>query len=165
MPHFCVAHGFFWAKRIIVGPKFRRLTAREAEAVLLHEVGHCKLRHAEKRVLAVLMSWRVTVLYLKAMWRVGRRFRGGLSSTLAQRMIESETEAILKAAPALAALHRRQELEADTFAAACGYGVDLVQFFRRITHGGGAGHPTPDERVAHLEAILKESSNGLHSPV
>ena len=45
-------------KKIVVGPGFLRLSEREAGAVLLHEAGHCKLHHLEKRL---SMVWLVLV--------------------------------------------------------------------------------------------------------
>ena len=48
------SRGLWRWKKIIVGPQFKNLSEREAGAVLLHEAGHCKLRHLEKRI---SMAW------------------------------------------------------------------------------------------------------------
>lgn len=49
----------FWRwNKIVVGPAWRGLPEREAGAVLLHEAGHVKLRHFEKRL---RMLWLVFV--------------------------------------------------------------------------------------------------------
>jgi Zn-dependent protease with chaperone function len=52
------SRGIWRWKKIVVGPSFLRLDEREAGAVLLHEAGHCKLRHLEKRL---TMLWLVLV--------------------------------------------------------------------------------------------------------
>ncbi len=46
-------------KKVFVGPVFCAFPPREQQALLLHEVGHCKLRHLERRLLAalVLLFW------------------------------------------------------------------------------------------------------------
>lgn len=50
------SRGIWRWKKIILGNAFHQLSEREAKAVLLHEVGHCKLRHLEKRL---TMLWLV----------------------------------------------------------------------------------------------------------
>jgi Zn-dependent protease with chaperone function len=52
------SRGIWRWKKIVVGPSFNRLDDREAGAVLLHEAGHCKLRHLEKRL---KMLWLVLI--------------------------------------------------------------------------------------------------------
>lgn len=45
-------------KAIVVGPAFVRLPADQQAAVLLHEAGHCKLRHLERRLARLwLLLW------------------------------------------------------------------------------------------------------------
>jgi Zn-dependent protease with chaperone function len=48
------SRGLWRWKRIFVGPSFRSFPPREQAAMLLHEVGHCKLRHLERRIFAAL---------------------------------------------------------------------------------------------------------------
>ncbi len=48
------SRGLFRWKMIFVGPKIRAFPPREQQALLIHEVGHCKLRHLERRILAAL---------------------------------------------------------------------------------------------------------------
>lgn len=50
------SRGLWRWKKIVLGPKFLGLPDREKAAVLLHEVGHCKLHHLEKRI---SMVWLV----------------------------------------------------------------------------------------------------------
>lgn len=109
-----VARGYWRWKRIDIGPAFLQLSDREKGACLLHEAGHCTLRHAEKRI---LNAWLILfgVKRLLAYWHA-------------------------------------QELEADRYAAACGYGMDMVQFLSRFTRPQRwpMTHPEPRERIAHL---------------
>lgn len=109
-----VARGVLRWKRIVVGPAFLRLPEREQGACLLHEAGHCKLRHAEKRI---LKAWLILF---------------GL-----KRLI---------------AYWHAQELEADRYAAGCGYGLDLVAFLSRFNRPQPwpMMHPAPGERIAQL---------------
>ncbi len=44
------ARGIGRWERIVVGPKFLCFPPREQQALLLHEVGHRKLKHLEKRL-------------------------------------------------------------------------------------------------------------------
>lgn len=50
------SRGLWRWKQIVVGNNFFRFPPREQQAILLHEVGHCKLRHLEKRILS---TWLV----------------------------------------------------------------------------------------------------------
>lgn len=52
------SRGLWRWKKILIGPLFLRLSEREAGAALLHEAGHCKLRHLEKRL---TMAWLVLI--------------------------------------------------------------------------------------------------------
>lgn len=61
---FAESRGLFRWKRIFLGPRFLSLPPREQQALLLHEAGHCKLHHLEKRILACLTFWPPKVLKL-----------------------------------------------------------------------------------------------------
>ena len=50
------SRGIWPWKRIFLGPSFAEFPSREQAAILLHAVGHCKMRHLEKRIAG---SWRV----------------------------------------------------------------------------------------------------------
>lgn len=102
-------------KRIKIGPSFWQLTPREAEAVLLHEAGHCKLYHLEQRLLWI--------------W---------LALVSPRRLIE---------------MCHEQEYAADRFAAAAGYGLDLVSLFTRMHEGNDTAvnfHPPLAARIERL---------------
>lgn len=46
-------------KKIVVGPTFLEFAPREQQAILLHEVAHCKLFHVEQRIAKLwLILWR-----------------------------------------------------------------------------------------------------------
>jgi Zn-dependent protease with chaperone function len=51
------SRGLWPFKRIVVGPGIRAFAEREQQAILLHEVGHCKMFHLEKRILRVLTAF------------------------------------------------------------------------------------------------------------
>jgi Zn-dependent protease with chaperone function len=51
LPYISDSRGLWRWKEIVVGPSYFALTAREKQAVLAHEAGHCKLLHLEKRIL------------------------------------------------------------------------------------------------------------------
>ena len=52
---FADSRGFWRWKWIVVGPHFARLPPEFKKVVLLHEVGHVKLRHHEKRIARLWM--------------------------------------------------------------------------------------------------------------
>src|SRR5262245_7646278 len=54
----CRARGIWFFTKISVGPTFFRFPPREQMALLVHEVGHCRLRHIEARLRAIwLLFW------------------------------------------------------------------------------------------------------------
>lgn len=55
-PGLCESRGIWRWKKIVVGPPFTRFPPREQQAILLHEVGHAKLKHVEQRLLA---AWKI----------------------------------------------------------------------------------------------------------
>lgn len=55
----CESRGLWRWKGIVVGPVFQRFPDREKQALLLHEAGHCKLRHLEARTARLWwLLWR-----------------------------------------------------------------------------------------------------------
>jgi len=154
MEHLCDSRGIFFPE-IVVGPAFMQLGERQGQAVLLHEVGHCKLRHALKRLIAVLSSPLATWLYSRSMLRVARAYFRRMESPEAQRMIQQELIAINKRIPHLRELTFNQEYQADFYAAQCGYGGDLVYLFSKMTEPAGGLHPSHESRIARLLACSK----------
>lgn len=51
------SRGLWPFKRIIVGPGLRAFPEREQAAILLHEAGHCKMFHLEKRILRAFTAF------------------------------------------------------------------------------------------------------------
>lgn len=53
------SRGLWRWKKIFVGPSLRAFPPREQQALLIHEVGHCKMFHLERRLLwaCVLIFW------------------------------------------------------------------------------------------------------------
>lgn len=53
------SRGVFRWKRIFIGPTLRAFPPREQAALLIHEAGHCKLKHLEWRILwaFLLIFW------------------------------------------------------------------------------------------------------------
>jgi Zn-dependent protease with chaperone function len=50
-------------KKVVVGPLFMQFPPREQQAILLHEVAHCKLFHVEHRLKNLwLLFWRPSSL-------------------------------------------------------------------------------------------------------
>jgi len=52
------SRGIWPFKRVVIGPAIRNFTNDEAQAILMHELGHCKLFHLEKRLLRLWMIFR-----------------------------------------------------------------------------------------------------------
>jgi Zn-dependent protease with chaperone function len=68
------SQGFLWRKKIVVRPDFFKFPAREQQAFLLHEAAHCKLFHAEKRILRLLV-WPFGIFaYCRAQEFIADRF-------------------------------------------------------------------------------------------
>lgn len=44
------SRGIFWFKRIYYGPHLYEFSPVQQYALLVHELGHCKLRHLEQRI-------------------------------------------------------------------------------------------------------------------
>ena len=62
---------------IVVGPAFLRFPPGEQSALLLHEVGHCKLRHIRARILTLLTRpWRLAALCREQEFEADRFARG-----------------------------------------------------------------------------------------
>lgn len=58
-PGIVETRGIFRWKRIVVGKAFLAFPEREQQAILLHEVGHVKLNHVERRL---LRAWQIVFL-------------------------------------------------------------------------------------------------------
>ena len=72
-------------KEIVVGPSFLRFPPAEQQALLLHEVGHCKLQHIKQRVAVMLICpWKLAALCREQEFEADRFVRThGLGGALA----------------------------------------------------------------------------------
>lgn len=58
----CDSRGILLWKEIVVGPMLMSFPPREQQAFVLHEAGHCKLNHVEKRFLSLWKIFRPKAL-------------------------------------------------------------------------------------------------------
>lgn len=120
------------------------LTAREAEAVMLHEYGHAHCGHTHKLVVSFVAGWGAQ-LGCGASFQVtgDRRWFLAFMSAFTARSVGE------------ALLHKHFEYEADSFAVAAGYGDALSSALMKITAGHtgefSLTHPSTDRRVARIK--------------
>ena len=79
------SRGLWPFKRIVVGPFFSIFGDREKQAILLHEAGHCKMFHLEKRVVRAFTSiFRPSLLseYCRAQEFAADQFAAGCGYAL-----------------------------------------------------------------------------------
>jgi Zn-dependent protease with chaperone function len=135
------ARGFWWNKRIVVGPAWLKLDPRTQRSILLHEVCHCKGFHMEQRALGMILLGIPAVL---------------LPLPLVLALLAFGAIYFL-----LYRLGVQQELAADAFAAEQGYGVELLAWVKKM--GPPLEPPTyypPFEaRCNKLEAKIKEKGD------
>jgi Zn-dependent protease with chaperone function len=135
--HCAEARGYLRWKYISVGSRWFELTGAEAFAALAHEVGHCRGWHAEIR-LGMFVAAALPALYFLP-WPVTA---GLLASAV---LFECAAE-----------ISKRQELQADAFAADRGHGPHIVAFLERcrkipVEHDPGSFYPTLLERIEKLK--------------
>ncbi|TDR72997.1 M48 family metallopeptidase [Paludibacterium purpuratum] len=162
--------GFGSAKRIVFfDTLITHLTPAEIEAVLAHELGHFKLRHVLKRILATF------ALSLISLWLLGQLvdaswfYQGlGVASTgPAQALLLFFL--VLPAftfplTPLMSRLSRRHEFEADDFAARQTDARDLISALVKLYRDNAStltpdplysafydSHPPATLRIAHLK--------------
>ncbi len=135
-----------------------RLAPGEVEAVLAHELGHFKLKHVPKRMLAIFGA-SLAALALLGWLAQQQWFYTGLGVTpnlgapndalaLLLLMFALPPFAFL-ATPFAAALSRKHEFEADAYACAQSSGSDLAQALVKL-HEDNAGTLTPDPLYARF---------------
>lgn len=139
--------GFLWWKKIAVGPGFLELTERQRGAVLLHEVGHCKLWHSERILLHTILRPRLLWAIIAASFAAARKFKTETPEALI--WFQSEIE---RRAPGVGAYRQVLEAQADLYAKGCGYGPELAQVLLSPAGGGGPFHPSPTVRARMLLA-------------
>lgn len=136
------ARGFFWHRRIVIGPAWMRLDPRTQRAVLLHEARHLLRFHREQRVAMCVLAALPVVLFVP--WPIMAAVAGGWAIFMAMEK-----------------LMQRHELDADAFAAEHGYGKDLLALVKKS--GPPPKLPTfyPDyeKRCDALERRIKEKGD------
>jgi STE24 endopeptidase len=161
--------GFGAAKRIVLFDTLvSRLQPAEVEAVLAHELGHYKLRHIVK---GMAISWGFSFLLLAALGLLAGRswFYEGLGMTTATMPVALllfmlvVPEFTFFVQPLLSLFSRKNEYEADRYAAANADAGELVRALVKLYHDNSAtltpdplhsayydSHPPAAMRIARL---------------
>ena len=151
--------GFGAAKRVVFyDTLLARLAGGEVEAVLAHELGHFKLHHIRKRMLAMtvltlaffaLLGWLVT----RSWFYTGLGVRPNLAVAndalaLILLLLAGSVFGVF-ASPLLAGWSRRDEFEADAFASRHADGSALASALLKL-HEDNAATLTPDPLYARF---------------
>jgi STE24 endopeptidase len=161
--------GFGAAKRIVLFDTLvSRLRPAEVEAVLAHELGHYKLRHIVK---GMALSWAFSFALLLALGLLAQQpwFYEGLGMRTATLPIALALfmlvvpEFTFFVQPLLSLFSRRNEYEADRYAAANADAAELVRALVKLYHDNSAtltpdplhsayydSHPPAAMRIARL---------------
>jgi STE24 endopeptidase len=161
--------GFGAAKRIVLFDTLvSRLQPAEVEAVLAHELGHYKLRHIVK---AMALSWAFSFVLLSVLGLLGGQpwFYQGLGMQTATLPIALllfmlvMPEFIFFLQPLLSLFSRKNEYEADRYAARYANAAELVRALVKLYHDNSAtltpdplhsayydSHPPAAMRIARL---------------
>lgn len=156
LPLVAKASGLWPFKSIVLGGWWFHLDGAEKQAVLLHEVGHCKHWHMEKRVLWIALALLTPKLWrglLKGMDnRATADIRQWMASKAGRQWMRDSVPRFL-----IDVFHD-QEYEADEFAARRGYGVELISAILKIPDHpeGSVLYPTHEAR----EKMVKELNHG-----
>jgi STE24 endopeptidase len=164
--------GFGAAKRIVLFDTLvSRLRPAEVEAVLAHELGHYKLRHIVK---GMALSWAFSFVLLLALGFLAHQpwFYQGLGMQTATLPIGLALfmlvvpEFTFFVQPLLSLFSRRNEYEADRYAAANANAAELVRALVKLYHDNSAtltpdplhsayydSHPPAAMRIARLRTI------------
>ena len=136
-----------------------RLSPGEVEAVLAHELGHFKLRHVPKRMLAIFgaslaalaaLGWLAQQQWFYTGLGVAPNLPGTPSDALALLLLMFALPPFgFLVTPVAAALSRRHEFEADAYACAQASGQDLARALVKL-HEDNAGTLTPDPVYARF---------------
>jgi STE24 endopeptidase len=147
------------AKRVVFfDTLLARLAPAEVEAVLAHELGHFKLKHVPKRMLAIfgaslaalaLLGWLAQQPWFYAGLGVAPNLPGSApNDALALLLLMFALPPFgFLAAPIASALSRKHEFEADAYACAQADARALAQALVKL-HEDNAGTLTPDPLYA-----------------
>ena len=164
--------GFGAAKRIVLFDTLvSRLQPAEVEAVLAHELGHYKLRHIVK---GMILSWAFSFVLLFALGMLAGKpwFHQGLGvdtvtlpvALLLFMLVVGEFTFFVQ--PLLSLFSRKNEYEADRYAAQYASPAELAQALVKLYHDNSAtltpdplhsayydSHPPAAMRIARLRTI------------
>jgi STE24 endopeptidase len=164
------------AKRVVFfDTLLSRLTPSELEAVLAHELGHFKLKHVPKRMLAMfaaslaalaLLGWLAQQPWFYAGLGVAPNVGGVPNDALALLLLMFALPPFgFLVRPLAAAYSRKHEFEADAYASAHANGRDLAAALVKLQEDNAAtltpdplyvrfyySHPPTVERLAALNA-------------
>ncbi len=172
--------GFGRAKRIVFfDTLLERLDAAEIEAVLAHELGHFRHRHILRRI-AISFALSAAGLWLLSWLANQPWFYQGLGLTPAPEMIEAAALVLFFVAlpvftfplgPLMSLLSRRDEFEADAFAASHADGDALVAALVKLYQDNAStltpdpvhsifydSHPPAAVRIGRLRALTSSPS-------
>jgi STE24 endopeptidase len=158
-------------KRIVLyDTLINTLSTREVVAVLAHEVGHYRLRHTQHTLLLSLLNSFI-LLYVFSLLvdnttlahAMGGRFATFELGLIAFTLLYSPVELVIGIL--MNALSRRNEYQADRFAADCGLAAPLASALKKLAVGSLTNltpsrayvfcyysHPTLLQRLQRLEA-------------
>jgi STE24 endopeptidase len=163
------------AKRVVFfDTLLARLTPGEVEAVLAHELGHFKLRHVPKRMLALfgaslaalaLLGWLAQQQWFYTGLGVTPNLPGTPNDALALTLLMLALPPFgFLLTPLASALSRRHEFEADAYACRQASGQALAQALVKLQQDNAGtltpdplyarfyySHPPPAERLAALD--------------
>jgi STE24 endopeptidase len=163
--------GFGRAKRIVFfDTLLEKLAPQEIEAVLAHELGHFRHRHVIKRialsgVLSLAFLWLLGQLIDQPWFFAGLKV--GADGTAMGLLLFSMVLPVylFPLAPLTSSLSRRQEYEADAYAAKQTAAVDLISALVKLYRDNAAtltpdplhslfhdSHPPASQRIARLSA-------------
>lgn len=164
--------GFGRAKRIVFfDTLLEKLTPQEIEGVLAHELGHYHHRHVLKRIavlafVSFVLLWGLGHLIEQSWFYDGLKV--GAGGTAKGLLMFSLVLPVFTfpLSPVFSALSRRDEYEADAYAAQQTAAADLVSALAKLYRDNAAtltpdplhslfydSHPPASQRIAHLRAV------------
>lgn len=164
--------GFGRAKRIVFfDTLLEKLTPQEIEGVLAHELGHYHHRHVLKRiallaVVSFVLLWGLGHLIEQNWFYDGLKV--GAGGTAKGLLMFSLVLPVFTfpLSPVFSALSRRDEYEADAYAAKQTAAADLISALVKLYRDNAAtltpdplhslfydSHPPASQRIAHLRAV------------
>ena len=151
--------GFGRAKRVVFfDTLLARLAPSEVEAVLAHELGHFRLHHIRKRMLAMaaltlaffaLLGWLSTRTWFYTGLGVGPNMGAPNDAVALLLMLLAAPVFSVFATPLFSRWSRRDEFEADAFACLQADGRDLASALLKL-HEDNASTLTPDPLYARF---------------